>query len=227
MVTKDNHEQLGELICALSELGYIEKSGEIECVVIDSSTESTRIRDICNEYELIYRWQSPSGIYAAMNHGYENSSCRWLWFMNPGDNPVLSSEFLLHHLRSARNILFHAIMFKTRTVTADKKFIRFRNTEIIRNKLVRLYKTSYCHQGILYNRVNFDVGRRFDEEYKLISDKILNDDIVNRNSTLVINEILADFVVGGVSSNRYLVRKEVNNYFVKRILGLYYRTLNL
>ena len=220
LVSKDNDENLLSLIRALDELEYLNFKKNIQIIVIDSSISFESVQKQCDQCGIIFKWQSPLGIYSAMNFGIDVSSSEWLWFLNPGDSPILNASLLLKILEQEQHNLSPALVFKTKTMAEDGSFLRYRNTQIRQKRFLSNAQTNYCHQGIIYRRSNFDSGLRYDIKYKLISDKIMNDFILGANCRLF-DFLLASFVTGGLSSNKRNIRKELLHYSTLCLVGWY------
>jgi len=60
---------------------------EFNWVVVDSSTDQTRIPTLLSQSKLSidYVWVEPEGIYPAMNEGATHSKGKYLYFLNAGD----------------------------------------------------------------------------------------------------------------------------------------------
>lgn len=225
MVCKGNVEEFVTTVAELKRHEYIKYRQQLQVLVIDSSkqAEAKQIADVCAKNGFEYFWTEPRGIYPAMNVGIDRSMGEWLWFLNPGDLPTLCAADLINSLV---NVTSDTVLFKTKVVDALDNFQFFRNEEISKKVWRAAYALDYCHQGILYNRSVFESGERYEVRYKLISDKILNDKYIGKN-TYISKLQLATFKQGGRSADTMTVRKEllhylIYNYFkitLKRIIG--------
>ena len=123
---------------------------------------------------------------------------------------MCESSQAIEILAERNNNLCNAVIFKTHTIDECGNFIRSRNLNIPKRRMLPT-RFDFCHQGILYARSVFDSGVRFDTRFRLISDKILNDKIISIDSPIYDLQ-LAAFVFGGRSSAKWAVRKELVKY---------------
>jgi glycosyltransferase involved in cell wall biosynthesis len=228
LVAKDNVIEVASSLKRLNTLNFFRSEG-VEILLIDSSTTTNRgiIEQMSLDNSINFAWRPPSGIYSAMNDAIDLSTGEWIWFLNPGDYAELDCDTVMRILEDECNSLSPTLIFKTKTIDEKGRFVRYRNLDLkIQNGLKNLFSFNYCHQGIIYRKSLFDSGLRYDTIYKIISDKILNDYAISRQTKLL-DITLASFHKGGISSNIYLARFELCWYCFKKITGTFTITSKL
>jgi len=219
LVSYNNVCEAEKTVGELESLGFCE-SPAVNIQLIDSSDGDSqlRIKSLADAKNINYQWAKPTGIYPAMNLGTDITENDWLWFLNPGDSPYLSCLELLQILEIENVTLNAAIVFKTKTLSVEGEYIRTRNRQIeLPGSLP--FKFHFCHQGIIYSRSIFDCGMQYRTDFKLISDKILNDQVINLQ-TPIYDVTLACFFVGGRSAAKFSIRKELFKYIWFHILSV-------
>lgn len=209
----DNPEHVCETIQSLRSNCFL-SAQEVEVILVDSSMiYQSRIEDICALNGINYHWETPTGIYSAMNFGSRQAKGIYLWFLNPGDLAVSNATSVLNCVDHASRKLASTILFRTETVDENGAHIRFRNQKIVTGYR-RFLKLSYCHQGIMYSSQLFDSGHYFSERFRLLSDKIYNDRWVALDKSHVCSLLIAKFFTGGLSSSSRDIRREMVRYLI-------------
>lgn len=163
----------------------------VEYIIIDGgSTDGTL--DVIQKYDsVIDYWVSEAdgGIYDAMNKGITLSNGSHLWFLNSGDT-ALENVKVFSKLEKAKD----NTIFLSPVVLAFENGVR---------QVYHGVRTN-PHQGIIYPRKVFDDIGLYDSRYRLISDRIYFDKLVDsgRYELFKCSECIAIFPVNGVSSTR-------------------------
>ena len=114
-VTKDDLEGLKNTIASTSSL---RQNPEVLQTVVDSSGFEVQecIKEfVKNEKNIKYLWQPPLGVSSAFKMGLKNTSSKWVWFLNGGDEVIhdLNVDNLIYLLS---NIVSDAIIFQFKEV---------------------------------------------------------------------------------------------------------------
>jgi len=128
--------------------------------------------------------QDPRGIYPAMNAGITASTTEWIWFINSGDEPLLNDTVQQIIMN---NQDWDALCSPVKTVSAQGEF---------------LYSggLSSPHQGIIYKKKIFQMLGLYDEQYKLISERLFFDKMKRLNARIFMSSVpIARFFENGAS----------------------------
>ena len=216
LVSFNNSDDVNKTFTELERLGFIGNPNVCIQIVDSSSTQNSELlKRLSEKLGIKYTWANPEGIYPAMNLAIDITSSDWVWFLNPGDLPSMPCEDLLSLIKLYNTSLVPALVFKTHTLSEAGTYIRSRNLKIPPPSFLPT-RFDFCHQGILYARSIFDSGIRYRTQYRLISDKIMNDQVITM-STPIFKNLLARFFVGGRSGSKYHIRLELITYMLEYI----------
>jgi glycosyltransferase involved in cell wall biosynthesis len=220
LVCLNNLNDVKKTVESLGNLGYPEK----QLVVIDSSSDSSILaflRGKNSQFEIIYEWQSPKGVYAAMNLGIQKSKDNSLiWFLNPGD--TLVNEIVVHELinsiiddknawgfAQARNA--HPLQSEIYPTIANE----------VSSKLIVSGMLTISHQAVFARKSILTKLHLFNEKFKIASDVEMILKLSNYKHTFV-EEVLVEIDQTGLS-NKYPVRTLFESISIFRNFGLWSR----
>jgi len=85
------------LLCTLPKLAHFSSSSGVELIMVDGGSSDQSI-PLIEKYKSIFTHciiEKDKGIYDAMNKGIRHSSGEWVWFINAGDQPLISPDALI------------------------------------------------------------------------------------------------------------------------------------
>ena len=192
------------------------KNNNIEYVVIDGNSNDGTLDILNKNIDIIDTLisEEDKGIYDAMNKGIENSSGKYIAFLNAGD-PYLadfndSTSLLLNENYDVFS--FGINMFKE---NSDLIYISPTIINLSKFDPQHMYLP---HPGLLVNREVFNKIGKFNINFKSAGDL----DWVNRlilnydNKIIIINKALVNFLAGGISFS-------INSFREARNISIYYR----
>lgn len=194
----------------------------IEYLIIDgASTDKTVeiIKQYSNKYPIKWISEPDSGIYNAMNKGIKIANGEYLLFLNAGDYLVHYNVVKLLLNTFAENIdVIHGNTFCL-DVFSEKYFVRGVQEHPGSDFF---FVNTLPHQATFYKKEVFEKFGGYEENFKIISDNILNKKLLcdYHVSTTYVDQIISVFLNDGISStNRELDLQErkifQENYFSK------------
>jgi glycosyltransferase involved in cell wall biosynthesis len=217
----------------------------MEYVLIDGESNDNTIEVIksyqkCfDESGVNYTWISEKdrGIYDAMNKGVAKSNGKWLLFLNSGDyllNEAILEYIFNNYLRTAN---FEILTGRVNIVSHDYINMGYTHPNKKGNSQLLLKENCIAHQATFIHRDIFDRYGHF-QNFKIMMDyeywiRLLSHDV----KFSFINDIIANFINNGVSSNRdnYLTALDeqldiLNSYgyiskYEKEMLRMYKKSL--
>ena len=175
----------------------------IEYIVIDgASTDKTAeiIKQYANKHPIKWISEPDSGIYNAMNKGINLATGEYLLFLNAGD-------YLIHHntIKSLEN-LFESAEFDViygNTFCIDPATAKYSVKKVEkRPKADFFYLDTLPHQATFYKKEVFEKFGGYDENFRIISDNILNKKLLcdHHVSAKYVDQVISVFVCDGISS---------------------------
>lgn len=198
-VVKDAPDDFSETVASI----LVQDLNGVEFVVVDSSTDRAAIPAHIGDAPALYSWTPPAGIYAAMNVGLAAATGQYAYFLNAGD--TLAEQGVLARvgalLREERPTWAYGEVTMSDgsgrpVATPSWDYDAEQRTCFSRGHFP-------CHQGTFANRsVLVEIGG-FDTSYRIVADYAA----FLRLSTLArpvhIEEVVADFQPGGVSTTQW------------------------
>jgi glycosyltransferase involved in cell wall biosynthesis len=199
----------------------------VEVYIIDGlSTDETL--QIIDQYKSNYNFikfisEADKGIYDAMNKGISLCTGEWLYFL--GSDDTLYSETVLSDIAEristcdAKVIYGNVMMRGTNQWNLDNVIF---NGEY---DLPKMILDNICHQAIFYNRIVFNKYGNYNLKYITAADYDFNLRCYASTSFVYVNVIIANFFVGGQSTNvpDYEIQKDrgalLLKYYGKRIFN--------
>jgi glycosyltransferase involved in cell wall biosynthesis len=177
-------------------------ASHFEWVIIDSSDNPINHSKLINQegVEIVYRYQTPAGIYAAMNLGFSQSRGEWLWFLNAGDEAILDwkkLETIVHE-----NYMNAGIAFPVRILSPKGRRIDVVYPEMKTNQINGRLELHANHQGFLFNR-SFMPDHPYQLDFRFAADTELIDRLANQYSIKFEGDCLANFFINGGSGQNY------------------------
>ena len=175
---------------------------EIEYIIIDggSTDGSKELLEFYQQYLSYWCSEKDNGIYNAMNKGVTFAHGEYCLFLNSGDflhsNDVIEKVF---------NQLDTDIVYGSCQVHNSNNFFLIKDDYLLNKGLP--HPSCFIKTNLLRNR-------KYNEEYKIISDWIFfyEEIVLNKTKYKQIDLIVSDFFLGGISSNYNLVNEEKKKY---------------
>ena len=178
-------------------------SENIEYLIIDgASTDKTLeiIRQYTGKYPIKWISEPDSGIYNAMNKGIKFATGDYLLFLNAGD-------YLIHYnvIKSLMNLFesgeFDVIYGNAIFVNplSENYYIKTVNQPL---DAYFFYENFLPHQATFYKKSIFEKLGGYDENFRIISDHILNKKLLcdHHASTKHVDQVISVFLSDGISS---------------------------
>lgn len=180
----------------------------IECIVVDGASTDGTV-DIIKQYEdhsnFRYISEPDTGIYNAMNKGWEMAEGEWIHYLGADDE--LLPDGICQLFRSSKNnnadIIYGNILYRKED---GNTVLHYHHS----HKQLP-WKTFACHQGLIMKKSVIERLNGFDENLRIIADK----DLIIRSYFLTpsciyypTNATVAIFSGGGTSSMLWKSLKE-------------------
>lgn len=174
-----------------------------EVWIIDGSSNDQTLRiikEFAANYPLInYISMHDKGIYDAMNKGIDLAKGEWLYFLGSDDS--LYSENVLNNIAAKITSSKALVIYGNVVVRGENKWNLNGQVFAGEYNLERLLNMTICHQAIFYNRVVFKKYGYYDLNFPVAADYVFNLKCYAYTPFSYINIIIANFFVGGFSSN--------------------------
>lgn len=191
-------------------------SKNIEYLIIDgASTDKTLeiIKQYANKYPIKWISEPDSGIYNAMNKGTKLASGDYLLFLNAGDYLVHYNviKSLMNLFESGEYDVLHGNAFFI-DPTSEKYYIKIVDEPL---DAYFFYQNALPHQATFYKRYLFEKLGDYDENFKIVSDHILNKKLLYDSHVLTkyVNQIISVFLTDGISSTNTKLAIEERKFF--------------
>ena len=175
----------------------------VEFVVIDSSTDRAEIPTLLTDCEANYTWTDPAGIYAAMNTGLQQATGDYVYFLNAGDTLATAGTLAMVGtvLRTQRPEWMYA---EVQMSDAHGNVIATPNWDYDSEQRTCFSRGNFpCHQGTFVMRtLLLDLGG-FDTNYRIVADYAAFLKLSQRSRPMHIDDVVAVFQPGGVSTIRW------------------------
>jgi Glycosyltransferase like family 2 len=203
-VVKDDDAGLQRTIDSLQAAG-VSEGLEIEWIVQDSSVDqhavpgALRMSDMSARYE----WETPEGVFPAMNSALKRARGNYVWFINAGDR-VSSREALQLVLRTLRPLT-------ALWVVGQVAFVSSQGTKTVPKPFDYAIERKHLfargrfppHQGTIVGATALrDIGG-FDETYTVAGDYEACLRLSYAGIPVVLDAIVAEFYLGGVSQREW------------------------
>lgn len=184
---------------------YIQTFQNFEILIIDGlSTDRTQEIIYSSNYDLSkvrFIAERDCGVYDAMNKGISQATGKWIYFLGSDDyfysNDILEQIFF--YIKNYKcDVLYGNVLIEGTTYWAENNTIYDYEFD-----LKKLVKKNICHQSIFYKRdVIIGNSLKFNIKYSVCADWDFNLKLWSLAEFKYINIIIANFKVGGVSSNK-------------------------
>ena len=188
-------------------LNSIDKDFETDCksnLIENIVVVSENIKEMNGTSWRKFYYTPAKGVYNAMNKGLNESSGKFVWFLNAGD--------ISFNNRNLINLIEHVeddiIMAGVNSISNDEK-----------SKVI-FGKYTSPHQGTIYKTEVLKKINGFREDFKVVSDRIAFDELsIKGASKLRLKKVIADFYEDGISSGidgKILNKKESLKYYLEK-----------
>lgn len=199
-----------DIINTLSPLTNALVDPRVEFVVV---TPLTNIDSVANYISAVFVPDQGEGVYQAMNLGISASRGDYLWFLNSGDESLLTPgsfasllSFLSREKLKAVNSAL--LVFGFQPLGANKPWIHFLPSSLLK-LLILLSIMPVSHQNILFLRSHhkpFSIQYQYSCDFEILADLIL---VSKCDVLFASSKPIAKLVAGGISdSNRLSVFRE-------------------
>ena len=190
----------------------------IEYLIIDgASTDKTVeiIKQYADKYPIKWISEPDSGIYNAMNKGIKLATGDYLFFLNAGDYLVHYNiiKSLMKLFESGEFDLIYGDIFGIDPFSGKYTIKSVNNTL----DADFFYLDTLPHQATFYKKEVFEKFGGYDENFKIISDNILNKKLICdcHVSAKHVDQIISVFVSDGISSTNTRLDLEERKTFQK------------
>ena len=188
----------------------------IEYLIIDgASTDKTVeiIKQYTNKYPIKWINEPDSGIYNAMNKGIKLASGDYLLFLNAGDYLIHYNviKSLINLFESGEFDLIYGNIFCINPETEQNSIKIAPETP----EVDFFYLDTLPHQATFYKKEVFEKFGGYEENFKIISDNILNKKLLcdHHVSAKHVNHVISVFVCDGISSTNTKLDLEERKIF--------------
>lgn len=201
-VVKDDIDGFKRTLCSIE----CQDAEKTEWVVVDSSNDQSTIQSLVENAShpcVSYLWTEPEGVYAAMNTGLKAVSGRYVHFLNAGDEFAAPSVVasLVETLATSDPIwLYGQVAFVSevgRTVIPPPfNYQKEKRACFSRGRFPP-------HQGVVVKTSTLVGLGGFEENYRIAADYAVFLRLSSISDPLEMEELIARFFEGGLSSRRW------------------------
>ncbi len=190
---------------------------DIEYIVIDGGSIDGSKEYLETHQDSLFYWVSEpdKGIYNAMNKGIEKATGDYLLFLNSGDsfnnNDVLD-KFIAQ--KPVEDLVYGDSIF----IHPDGEL----ELKIMPSNLegMTIFYRTLNHQSVFHNRRIFENGKRYNEDYKMLADWVLYNEVVlfEGGSYRHIDVVIVNYDANGFSSkpeNATIMKNDRNKFFTE------------
>jgi glycosyltransferase involved in cell wall biosynthesis len=189
---------------------------DIEYIIIDGGSTDGSTAYIREKQKHFSYWVSEpdSGVYNAMNKGIDRANGEYLLFLNSGD--YLADENVIKkfvELKPIDDLVYGDVYLENSA--SERKLKKMPNILSIGVTL----NFTITHQAIFHKKILFESNKRYDEQYKIISDWVFYNNVIifDKRSYKHIDLVVSIYDMHGMSenhSNLALMRDERAAYHV-------------
>ena len=193
----------GETIESCIESVHAQKGVSIEHIIIDGHSQDNTLPIVrsCRERldHLKVISEKDQGVYDAMNKGLKSKNSTWVYFLGADDRLAtddIFSKVLAYAKRDDFDIIHGDVLVHGNTTWAEngRRYDGAFDAE-------RIKYQSMCHQSVFYHRSLIDKPGYFDLKYKICADWDYNLRCWHEAKIGYLDEVVAHFYAGGVSSD--------------------------
>lgn len=178
----------------------------IELVVVDGSDDSTEIPAIMDAYPEInvkYQWDTPRGIYSAMNTGIESATGEYVLFANAGD--TFFADSVLASIRARlRGVQPNWIVGRVCIIESGGKTVTTGRLDYEAEKRRLFARGDFPpHQATLVRTRDLKRLGGFSGQFSISADYHAALKLSQISSPLVLDEVVMTFREGGVSTQQW------------------------
>lgn len=196
----------------------------LEIIIIDGkSTDQTLniIAQFQNKMNLIILSEPDDGIYDAMNKGIINAKGNYLYFL--GSDDTLYNSTVIQIVDNEISISNSKVIYGNVRMQGNSELVKDGTIYGGAFDLKRLLNFNIPHQGIFYHKTIFDTIGNYNLNYRIFADHDLNLRAIAKYDFQYVDQIIADFCVGGSSTtlqDKKFEKDKIRNfvkYFASKI----------
>jgi GT2 family glycosyltransferase len=200
-VVKDDPEGFARTTESIAEQDH----ASVEWLVVDGSGDPHQVPDFLAASTATvarYEWQTPAGVYAAMNAGLDHASGAYIHFLNAGDTYFSSSSVSAFRSLVERDPtwLFGQVCF----VSADGRRTTPPPFDYQAEKAGCFSRGRFPpHQGTVVRTSALRAVGGFDTSYRIVADYAALLRLAQESDPVITTSTIATFFEGGVSSTHW------------------------
>lgn len=196
-VVLNDENNIGRTIDSVISQKYDNK----EYIVIDGVSTDNTVKVIASYSERIDKFisENDSGIYDAMNKGIQNSSGKYVIFLNSGDTFTTNNV-----LQNIADIIYEnnnpdVVYGRANLYSQNSKYLKIFSPLTFKRHNLLLYGTrTICHQALFIKK---GIAPEYNTKYRLKAELAWYFDILinhPKSSFIKTNEIIANYYLGGI-----------------------------
>lgn len=201
-VVKDEPAGLERTLASLAE----QTLDAVEFVVVDGSADRELVPASLQRAGLAaeYRWSAPRGVYPAMNDGLALAHGDYVYFLNAGDR--LADPDVLAALVNLLGSEPSWVVGRVRFIAEDGSVLRAPDWDYAAERRRLFGRGRFpAHQGVVMRTGALRDQGGFDETYRVAADYAAILRFAARSDPSVWDRTLAEFPVGGLSTQQWRV----------------------
>ncbi|WP_433901432.1 glycosyltransferase family 2 protein [Sphingobacterium puteale] len=177
---------------------------DFEILIQDGcSTDNTSeiVKNFSDDRVVFYS-ERDAGVYDAMNKAILRARGEWFYFL--GSDDILCSNLVLKQVYDMLKLTDSNIVYGDVNIVGNNSHYKLNDRGLYRGEtsINELFDENICHQAIFYNSTIFFEDHRFyDLKYPILADYMFNLSLAARQKFLYIPLTIANYNVGGISSN--------------------------
>ncbi len=204
LVSKDNYYDVSKTLNSIINV----LKPDVQLIVVDSSKSDLikqTIESLVCEAEVLYKWQSPQGIYPAMNEAIGLSKDgNLLWFLNPGD--VLIDVHVLAALRARIEKEGNDWGFAQAAADFPSHAEPFpKSSDSISPVKLLIGHLRISHQSMCVSKDSLLAIGNFDTSYKIAADFQMQYRLLTYSPPSFVEGLMIKFDTTGISHDRTLL----------------------
>ena len=167
-----------------------------------SSDNTLEIIRSFSDERIVSLSEQDSGVYDAMNKAVLRATGEWFYFL--GSDDTLCSNSVLKQVYDVLTFTDANVVYGDVNITGNNSHYRLNDRGLYRGEtsINELFDENICHQAMFYNStIFFEDHCLYDLKYPILADYMFNLLLASRQKFLYIPITIANYNVGGISSN--------------------------